>query len=389
MGRPRRLQGIETRETRSGARYRGTVCVHGRQERGPWTTDPDEAIAWRERMLQNVRAGTVARWRMTLDEAAAAFVEGIGDGSIVNRSGRPYKPSIIRDYRRDLRVLVKIVGPKKRLDDVRLPDCRKAMAGLRRAGTLSDSNVRNKMMAFRSMYVWALESGYATVNPCVGLRTPVTDAKKRERIASMGEVHLLMGAIERPEDRAAFALAWGAGLRAGELLALDWDHVDLDVRWLTVEREVDLSTGLIIDPLTGRDLKPKSKAGERGIPISDRLALHLEDYATGRKRSGLLFPASAGHGRRDPSVPTPMSYSGLVARLKARWKACGLAHLGLHEARHTFASEMIAAGIGPKAISQYMGHSSITITFDRYGHLFPGHEAEALRLLNTYHEGMA
>ena len=47
---------------------------------------------------------------------------------------------------------------------------------------------------------------------------------------------------------------------------------------------------------------------------------------------------------------------------------------------------MIAAGVNAKALSAYMGHSSVTITFDRYGHLMPGNEREAARLLDTYLE---
>ena len=57
-----------------------------------------------------------------------------------------------------------------------------------------------------------------------------------------------------------------------------------------------------------------------------------------------------------------------------------------HECRHTFASLMIAAGVNAKALSTFMGHSSITITMDRYGHLMPGSENEAASLLNAYLE---
>jgi integrase len=49
----------------------------------------------------------------------------------------------------------------------------------------------------------------------------------------------------------------------------------------------------------------------------------------------------------------------------------------LHEARHVFASMVIAAPLNAKALSTYTGHSSVTITYDRYGHLTPGNEAEA------------
>lgn len=53
-------------------------------------------------------------------------------------------------------------------------------------------------------------------------------------------------------------------------------------------------------------------------------------------------------------------------------------------ARHTFASLMIVAGVNAKALSTYLGHASVTITFDRYGHLMPGNEAEAAEVLDAY-----
>lgn len=60
--------------------------------------------------------------------------------------------------------------------------------------------------------------------------------------------------------------------------------------------------------------------------------------------------------------------------------------IGLHESRHTYASLMIAAGVNAKALQTYMGHSSVTVTYDRYGHLMPGNEGEAADLLDAYLE---
>ena len=68
----------------------------------------------------------------------------------------------------------------------------------------------------------------------------------------------------------------------------------------------------------------------------------------------------------------------------AAWKRADLEAIGFHECRHPFPSLMIAAGVNAKALSSYMGHASITITLDRYGHLFPGNEAEAAGLLDAY-----
>jgi len=78
-----------------------------------------------------------------------------------------------------------------------------------------------------------------------------------------------------------------------------------------------------------------------------------------------------------------------LLRAETAWAAAGLAPIGLHECRHTFASFIIAAGVNAKVLSTYMGHASVTITFDRYGHLMPGNEAEAARLLDRYLEAQS
>jgi integrase len=73
-------------------------------------------------------------------------------------------------------------------------------------------------------------------------------------------------------------------------------------------------------------------------------------------------------------------------RARAAWREAELEPIGLHESRHTYAAFMIAAGVNAKALSAYMGHSSITMTLDRYGHLMPGNEEAAASLLVAYLE---
>jgi integrase len=84
------------------------------------------------------------------------------------------------------------------------------------------------------------------------------------------------------------------------------------------------------------------------------------------------------------SVTAPFKPEGVTARADAAWKAAGLDRITLHACRHTFASLMIAAGVNAKALQCYMGHSSIRVTFDLYGHLMPGNEEEAAGLLDDY-----
>jgi integrase len=71
-------------------------------------------------------------------------------------------------------------------------------------------------------------------------------------------------------------------------------------------------------------------------------------------------------------------------RARERWEEQGLAPLTLHDARHSYASLMIAAGANAKALSRWMGHANIGVTFDQYGHLMPGAEDEGAALLDAY-----
>ena len=73
-------------------------------------------------------------------------------------------------------------------------------------------------------------------------------------------------------------------------------------------------------------------------------------------------------------------------RATQAWKKAGLEPITLHQCRHTYASFMIAAGVNTKALSTYMGHTSITTTIDRYGHLLPGNETQAAALLGSWLE---
>lgn len=123
-------------------------------------------------------------------------------------------------------------------------------------------------------------------------------------------------------------------------------------------------------------IEPKSRAGTRRVPIVAALREVLVERRLDSSGEGLVFSI----GER------PFNATSVAQRAKRRWRVAGLAPITLHECRHTFASLMIAAGVNAKALSSYLGHSSVTITFDRYGHLMPGNEAEAARLLDAYLE---
>ncbi len=70
--------------------------------------------------------------------------------------------------------------------------------------------------------------------------------------------------------------------------------------------------------------------------------------------------------------------------MKRAWGAAGIQGRNVPRGRHTDASLFIAAGVNAKAVSTFMGHANISVTLDRYGHLFPGAEDEARGLLDAF-----
>lgn len=365
--------GIAERTDKAGrTQYRGTAYDKraGKHLRGPWTYALAEARSWRVDALARLASGELSADRgITVREAVDRFLAGIEDGSIRNRSGATFKPSAVRGYRRELRGRVVTAFGPTRLAELTLPDVQRWADTLVGEG-LAPSTVRNVVTALRSLYGWAMPRGLARVNPTVGVRLP-TGGKVRDRIAAPSEARTLIAALD-PRDQAALGLALYAGLRLGEVVALDWRHIDLEARTLRVERAWDAPAQTYVEP--------KSKAGRRTVPIMDRLAVLLADHAVlmDHPGEGLLFPGRDGE--------RPVRPTNLTDRLARRWNAAGVAGIGMHEARHTAASLFIAAGLNAKTVSTYLGHADIATTFDRYGHLFPGAEHEARGLLDAYME---
>jgi len=326
-----------------------------------------EALAWREDTRGKVRRGSArAPSKLTLRAAAEAWLEGVKDGTIRDRSGRRFKPSTLRSYEGALRqrVLPDLSGA--RLSEISRNDLQD-LADRLLADDLSPSTVRNVLMPLRAIYRRAVGRSEVTVNPTSDLDLPAVEGK-RDRIVPPEHAARLIAALPA-DERALWAVAFYAGPRLGELRALRASDVDLAAGVLRIERGWDRVEG---------EIETKSR-NRRTIPVPAALRDALDEHllASGRRSNDLLL----GRTPAQPFEPT-------TARDRARkaWRAAGLEGVGFHEARHTFASLMIAAGVNAKAISTYMAHSSITITYDRYGHLMPGNEAEAAGMMDAYLE---
>jgi hypothetical protein len=158
------------------------------------------AKAWRSEAQTQIRRGTLrGPGDTTIAEAGAALVAGIKGGSIRNRSGERYKPSVIRDYARSLRLYIEPeLGAKKlsSLSRVEVQD----FADRLLATELDPSSVKNILMPLRVIYRRAFARSEVAINPTAGLELPACRGR-RQRIADPAEAAALIEALP-PEERA-------------------------------------------------------------------------------------------------------------------------------------------------------------------------------------------
>jgi integrase len=327
-----------------------------------------DAKAWRTQLLAaKTRSRQRAPSSITLRDAAAEYVEGMRDGSITTRSGQPYKPSTIRGYEQslELHALPDLGG--RRAADVTTGDIQRLVERLskeRHAGT----TIANVINPLRAIYRRLVVLGRVNDNPTRGAVLPISRAK-RLHAGDPGDAARVIAAVAE-QDRCAWALAFYAGLRLGELRALRWGDIDEKVGVIHVRLSWDVKEG---------EIDPKSTAGVRDVPILTPLLPHLAAQraacAWSTDPDGLVL----GSSRRGP-----LGYNGLRGRSTIGFAAAGVKRVTLHEARHSFASYLAASGIGIKDLTVILGHSSVTVSLDRYGHLFEAGKAQTAAQINAW-----
>jgi integrase len=227
---------------------------------------------------------------------------------------------------------------------------------------------RKVFVSFRQMLK---ASKYGHIAQGIMIKRDKRHTKKLEigrDIPTPAEVKRLANAAKDPKTRALLLLAALTGLRASELRGLRWSDVDLKHLELHVRQRADKYYEIG---------SPKSETSRRTIPIDQAIllpALREWKLACPKGEADLVFPDSQDR---------PTHHEILFRLLTALQEEAGVvdkskeAKYGLHAFRHFFASWCInsrAKGgreLPPKEAQELLGHSSITMTLDLYGHLFP------------------
>jgi integrase len=210
----------------------------------------------------------------------------------------------------------------------------------------------------------AVSQELIAVNAAHGVRVIAPRGEGSRRIKPPSKAYM-RAILDAADDGLRFMVLFAAstGLRAGEQWAIRWQNVDTIAGMLNVERRVDAY---------GEEGPPKSDAGVRDVPLSEMMLRSLKEWRLKSNFSDandLIFPNKKGRF---------MCHDNMIKRrYRPTLKAAEVFDINWHSLRHFAVSTWIEAGLTPKTIQTFAGHSSLQVTMDRYGHLFPSDDHKA------------
>lgn len=307
------------------------------------------------------------------------------------------RPRTRQDYEQILRLYVRPVLGPRRLDRLTPLDVQGVVNDL--AARVRGQTARKAHRVLKQALKQAVEWRFLATNPASGVTLP--EAHRLEMKAlSPEEAQQFREACDahdaapaKAEDGRAkvrlprgivFLFSIATGMRPGEVLALRWEDVDFEAGTATVRRNLVTLRGSRIYG------EPKTAKGRRTIPlpsgILQRLRAHRRQQAEQRLAIGHLYADedlvfATGYG--GPLDPRKLTQSdpkrARLGDLKSILKRAGLpASLRWYDLRHTFATNLLAAGADVRTVSDLLGHEQISLTLDLYAHSLPAMKQAAM-----------
>ncbi|GMV42219.1 MAG: hypothetical protein AMXMBFR64_39350 [Myxococcales bacterium] len=214
---------------------------------------------------------------------------------------------------------------------------------------LGPKSVNEHLCVISSMFKSGVDWGYLLENPARKVkRLKVPPPKLAAYDAEQTRAFLETAKRLEPELYPLFVTGFRTGLRLGELFALEWGHIDF------LKRQIH-----VVQAFSRSKLKPPKDNEARFVPMVQS----LHDVLRGSKHLKGQWVFCHRDGRR-------LNRNNIKHAFERVAKAAGLPRIRHHDMRHSFASQLVMAGVPLKAVSQYLGHSETKIT-ERYAHLAP------------------
>jgi len=266
------------------------------------------------------------------------------------RAERNLSEHTVRAYLGDVRRLARFLGEDATPQAVTPEQVRSFLAASHRQG--SPASLSRRLASLRSFFRFLVREGVRAGDPSAGIPAPRVPRGLPHPIAVDDCAVLMDGPLEDREradapavlrDHALVELLYGAGLRVGELVALD-------------VRDVDLHRG---------EVRVMGKGGkERVVPLPEAAAEALRRWLDGRRHPGVLGEPLFPSLRRRPGQPLRRLLARDVRRrLRLRARRAGLAgRIHPHRLRHSYATHLLDMGVDLRSIQELLGHASLSTT---------------------------
>jgi len=233
---------------------------------------------------------------------------------------------------------------------------------LDKTGGLSAKTVQNIIGVLKSAFKYA-EKIYGIKNPTTFVTVPKAEKKEIE-VLTDEEISVIRKYCANHSDyfEIVYELCLSAGIRIGELCALQLEDINFEERVLTIKKTVqriknnDTSaknkTKVIIT-------SPKTENSTRKIPLPDLLLEKLKNFTASKQNGDYIF--SAG-GKK------PLDVRTIQKKFASVLKKCGIRNVKFHILRHTFATKWANSNFDIKGLSEILGHSNVKVTLSLYVH---------------------
>lgn len=276
------------------------------------------------------------------------------------------RPSTYRGYVHVLLLLLPLIG-ERMPETLTVLDVEDAVAHLRDRNSPKTAAraLRVLSMVLRQAVRWQL----LPLNVAQGVRPPRTP-KTELQVWSPEQVPRFLEAAKTHRLYPLFLLALGTGMRKGELLALQWQDVDLNAGEITVRRN------LVKNEAGQYEVgAPKTETGKRHIPLASDAVEALQAHQTAEQRGrrkpkpgDFVFTAASGNH---------VQHRQLDKVFRALTQAAALPRIRFHDLRHTSASLLIRQGVPPKVVADRLGHADVRFTLQVYTHVYDDQRASA------------
>lgn len=236
--------------------------------------------------------------------------------------------------------------------------------------------IQQAAQVLRIVFNDALSEGSLLTSPMANLgnrNSVIPQHKPEEKTILTGDdaLRLIVAAQGKsPELYTLLVTALTTGMRQGELLGLDISDIDFTAGTIRVKQQA--GRHIDISGRSGTRIKDTKTRKSRTVTLPLDVKNALRHFCEGK--SGLVWPTGVGTPQNG-STFMARQFRPLLADLQAESE--GFPDIDFHSLRHTHASMLISAGVNIKTVSERLGHASIQITLDTYGHLLPDDDKRA------------